>query len=106
MWKDTGKIILHCSAHWSAIWVREQNYEVNWVFYFEHQMFAVIYIMIFGDEFQFPRLIKSFIGNAYMYMYLPASKKNIEIVGEKRSLSYKNSYLNKWINILSIFGVV
>lgn len=51
--------------------------------------------MIFGDEFQFSRLIKSFIGNAYMYMYLPASKKNIEIVGEKRSLSYKNSYLNK-----------
>lgn len=58
-------------------------------------MFAVICIMIFGDEFQFSRLIKSFIGNAYMYMYLHASKTNIEIVGEKRSLSYKNSYLKK-----------
>lgn len=58
-------------------------------------MFAVIYIMIFGDEFQFSRLIKSFIGNAYMYMYLHASKKYIKIVGEKRSLSYKNSYLKK-----------
>lgn len=100
MWKNTGKIILHCSAHWSTIWVREQNYEVNWVFYFEHQMFAAIYIMLFGVEFQFSRLIKSFIG------ICQRRKKYIEIVGEKRSLSYKNSYLNKWINILSIFGVV
>lgn len=69
-------------------------------------MFAVIYIMIFGDEFQFSRLIKSFIGNAYMYMYLPASKKGLKLLDKKQSLSYKNSYLNKWVNILSIFGVV
>lgn len=58
-------------------------------------MFAVIYIMIFGDEFQFSRLIKSFIGNAYMYMYLPASKKDLKLLDKKQSLSYKNSYLNK-----------
>lgn len=61
--------------------------------------------MIFGDEFQFSRLIKSFIGNAYMYMYLPASKKNIEIVGEKRSLSYKNSYLNKFYPYLELSNI-
>lgn len=44
--------------------------------------------MLFGAEFEFFRLIKSFIGNEY----LPVSKKNIKIIESK---SYKNSYLDK-----------
>lgn len=55
--------------------------------------------MLFGAEFEFFRLIKSFIGNEY----LPVSKKNIKLLKVK---VIKIPIYIKKTNIIFIFGVV